>query len=727
MTQNSAQSSRLREDIVKKSLEDVDWPALKAHLDAIAFTADALTELCGHIQRFSDWIAKYPRKSFEKKRDTFWDELEAYARQHLGSAASDKVTAVRELFKLIEHGYRSILAALAKCDIGKQTPEIRASACISRACYQYHDFSQRTLRALQKAKRFEVSAGIDVRDDDGNLVSMDDVSEGLATSVNATLIMEALKNDWFDGDIVVLPSLPGVNETERYQSGATQAMALFWRHWQRLERRRRYLEGEIRTFRGGQRPPGTPAAIEAVIQYVPEKGGLSEREVYDYLANERLKDRLIQTFMEMNVETRISDRSLGIDMPASLPPDALISPEELHGGTSLSEILGYPIVNDTERPAGLRLVEWVRGYAVLKELARKCADNADATGDNLLPVFTEDELLQVLERCGLERAAAARFMKLTSLHRSSRDMFDCPLVRLAGGKVAMFAPAVISVDIAMVVLSNLSNRSEELGRKGKAFEEHIREVFKRNNIDVFAFKVKRDGETYEYDAVAVWGDYIFVFECKNRSLSGNDPGQAYYFDLEVRGQAKQASRLADALVRHPDIIEKEIGPGHVDKQVVAAVLHSLPYSRAEPIDGVYFTDASALTRFLEQRYFFIKAPHRIGQHTLLHRTALKNFWKGDKPTPDELLQALDEPFALTLLLKHLTIKPFTFAVSETELVAVTELSREPMTTKSACEAVGADPEIALQEISDVYKQAKKLRRRMEKRGKSAGKRGKNTR
>jgi hypothetical protein len=634
---------------------------------------------------------------------------------------------VRELFKLIEHGYRSILAALAKCDIGKQSPEIRASACISRACYQYHDFSNRTLLALQKMKRFEVSAGIDVRDDDGNPVSMDDLSEGLATSVNATLIMEAIKNDWFDGEIVVLPSLPPVSETERYQSGATQVMALFWRHWQRLERRRRYLEGEIRTLRGDQMPSGTPPTIEAVIQYVPEKNGLSEREVYDYLANERLKDRLIQTFLEMNVETRIGDQSVGIDAPARLPPDALISPEELHGGVSLSEILGYPIVNDTERPAGLRLVEWVRGYAVLKELGRQRAHKADATGDDLLPVFTEDELLEVLERCGLERAAAARFMELASLHRASRDMFDCPLIRLAGGKVALFAPAVLSVNIAMVVLSNLSNRTEELGRKGKAFEEHIREVFKRNNIDVFAFKVKRDGETYEYDAVAVWGDYIFVFECKNRSLSGNDPGQAYYFDLEVRGQAKQASRLADALVRYPDIVEKEIGPAHVDKQVVVAVLHSLPYSRAVPIDGVYFTDASALTRFLEQRYFFIKAPHQIQQHTILHRTALKNFWKGEKPTVDEFLQALDEPFALILLLKHLTIKPFTFAVSEAELVGVTELSRKPMTTESACKAVGANLDVALREISEVYKQAKKLRRRMEKQGKSRAKPGKTTR
>lgn len=252
----------------------------------------------------------------------------------------------------------------------------------------------------------------------------------------------------------------------------------------------------------------------------------------------------------------------------------------------------------------------------------------------------------------------------------------------------------------------------------------IRGVSRRNNIDVFAFTAKRGGQTYEYDAVAVWGDYIFVFECKNRSLSGNDPGQAYYFDLEVRGQAKQVARLADALVRYPDIIEKEIDPAHVEKKIVPCVLHSLPYSRYEPIDHVYFTDASALIRFLEQRYFFIKAPHRVGNHTLLHRTALKNLWKDEKPTADELFEALGEPFALTLGLKHLTLNPFTFAISETEQVLVTELSRKPMTTRSACEAVGADADVALREIFEVYQQTKKLRHRVEKRRKAVAKPGK---
>jgi hypothetical protein len=294
-------------------------------------------------------------------------------------------------------------------------------------------------------------------------------------------------------------------------------------------------------------------------------------------------------------------------------------------------------------------------------------------------------------------------------------MFDCPLIRLQDGNILLFAPAVADANIAMTVLSNLSNRGEQLSRKGSAFEEHIRDVFRRNNIPVFAFKATRDGEQFEYDAVVVWDDIIFVFECKNRSLSGNDPVQAYYFDLEVQSQARQAARLAEALQRYPDIVEKELGAGHVGKKIVPCVLHSLPYSRADPINGVYFTDASSLTRFLQQEYFRVKVEHKIGRATLLHRTALKKYWKGDKPTADDLMRELVEPFALNLSVDHLEMTQLDFAISSKEEVVMPELTRKPMTTRSACEAVGADADVALKEIAEVTRQARWARKKVAKR------------
>src|ERR1700746_1512166 len=118
MTQ-PVQSDRLREDLVKQALDAVDWLRLKAHLDTVTLSMDFLVEVCGHIRRCSDWIAKYPRKSFETKRDKFIAELAAYARQHLGANAAGKVTAELEVIKLVEHGYRSIMGVVAQCAIGK--------------------------------------------------------------------------------------------------------------------------------------------------------------------------------------------------------------------------------------------------------------------------------------------------------------------------------------------------------------------------------------------------------------------------------------------------------------------------------------------------------------------------------------------------------------------------------------------------------------------------------
>jgi hypothetical protein len=106
-------------------------------------------------------------------------------------------------------------------------------------------------KALNNAKELDVLAGIEFA------MTTATRFRGLAASVAMTVIMEAYKNDWFVNDVVVLPALPAVREQQRFQSGATQVAAFFGRHWQRLEKRRRFLDGEIETLKGNQKPPGT--------------------------------------------------------------------------------------------------------------------------------------------------------------------------------------------------------------------------------------------------------------------------------------------------------------------------------------------------------------------------------------------------------------------------------------------------------------------------------------
>jgi hypothetical protein len=591
-----------------------------------------LTELCGHIRRYSDLICKYPRKDFERRRTGFLDEMRAYAEVHLGAEAADEVARETALIALIEHGYRGILDVLGRCAIGQRPAAIRVSGSISRACHEYQELMSRRDKAMAESTELNLMSGLRLQDDNGQSV-----------------------------------------------------------------------------------PLGLPDQIATLIAYRPEDEGLSEREVYDYLANTRLHDRLIQTFMEMEIESGLSGQGVGIAGGAALPPAQLVSTEEAHAGVSLSEVLGYSIVEDEERPEGLRLLEWVRGYIVLKEIAKARTQDQTMHGDSYIIRLEKAELLGILQACGLKDDAAACFIALTCLHRSARDMFDCPLVRVGASGYVLFAPAVIDLNVAMVVLSNLSNRGAELGRKGKAFEHVIHEVFRKRGVPVFGFRVRRGSEEYEYDAIVPWDGYLFVFECKNRSISGNDPAQAYYFDLEVASQARQVRRLADALIAHPDIIEQEMGPEYGGLTIIPCVLHSMPYSRADDIDGVHFTDWSALTRFFDQPYFRIKVPHRVGNATLLHRTAIRKFWKGDTPTADDFLEQLRNPFQLELSMKHLDFTSVQFAVSEPEIAVTAELVRTEMTTRSVSEAVGVDADKVLQEIAAISEQAKALRSELERR------------
>ena len=211
------QSDRLREDLVKQALDAVDWPKLKAHLNSVTLSMDVLVAVCGHIRRCSDSICKYPRKSFETKRDKFITELAAYAHQHLGVNAAGKVTAELEVIKLVEHGYRSIMGVVAQCAIGKQPAAVRVSSCISRGCYDYQDLLRRRDLAVKTAKQLDLGSGLYIRDDMGNMVSADAILEGIVGSVAMTVIMEAHANQWFAGDLVVLPKLFPVGEEERFR------------------------------------------------------------------------------------------------------------------------------------------------------------------------------------------------------------------------------------------------------------------------------------------------------------------------------------------------------------------------------------------------------------------------------------------------------------------------------------------------------------------------------
>lgn len=650
---------RIRESITKDSLENLNWPLLKKHLDEIGFDKEVLVAFLGHLRRTNSLIMPYPNTTRERARDTFFREIIEYVQVMLGIEECGLVTAETSLLLQIEKVYRAILNELRNSDISKFPPEIRVASYIDRMAQQYAYVVDTTMQAMASKKEIMMPDGPLLTDDKNQPVSPDRAISALIESLTITLVMEAIINKWIDSEgYVVLPALPSVNDDLRFKAGSTELLSLFWRHWRNTEERRRFIGGDFVIYERPDLPEGTPESIRKLTIYSPD-----DEEFFDYAANRRLTDRMGQNFLEMMFESNVNEKCAGINGVVPLPPDARVSPEEVHAGVTLSELLSYSIVSDDEQPGGLRLLEWVRGYSVLKRLASN-RRSEDSSVSGLVFTVARNDLLRILINCGLEAENASRFIDLVTLSRSSRDLFDCPLIKMMDGSLLVFAPAIIPANIAQVVLSQISNLGEPLERKGKAFEQYIISFLNKNGLGAKSFKANREGNEYQYDAVFVWGDYIFLFECKNHALSHNHPIQAYYFGLELQSNAKQVIRLTTALNSYPDILKEQLGVDVTQKKIIPCVINALTYTRPGKHHGVYFTDASMLKRFFQERYFHLKTPYQIDKDVIiLHRTAMHSLWSSDTPSPDDLLQQLEDPFQLRLILGHTELGPLSMVLN----------------------------------------------------------------
>lgn len=694
----------LSERKTRDALKAMDWPGLQAELESCGLTQEALDDALGHLLRENDLIFPYPNPKKEEKRAKFISEFREYVLGALGEEAAKEVSDHADLQALVESQYRRILNKLDECDVSKLEAGVRVSACISHAAHEYDHMIRRMDELVGKSTDFGTFFQGPLAAEEDKLFHPDGVLEGIVVSLTSTLIMEAHKNKWFDADgHAVIPTLPKIGDHERYMAGSTELLAFVWRAWRKTERRLRFVGAHIEEFSASAMPEWAPKGAEAVSVFNP-----TEDEFYDYVASERLGDRFTQHFIEMHTELDVRKKVAPRGTQAALPPVAFISEEEVHAAVTLSDILSYSIADDRDAPGGLRLVEWLRGYAVLRQLAEETGYHEHGNPEVLVPVVDPDDIVERLIIAGLSDERADKFVACATLGKDSRDVFDCPLIKTDAGKYLLFAPAMLQVNLSQVVLSAISTLGETLDRKGKAFERDALSMLNAAGLEAKAFKVKRDGEEYEYDAVLPWDDYVFVFECKHHGLSQRNPERAYYFALEARSNAKQVNRLAEALRKYPDILAEKFGSDMSRRQVVPVVLNALPYSRKGQLNGVYFTDSSALGRFLKERYCHIVVHHSVSSDVRLrHRVAVHSFWSGAKPTATDLLRHLNEPFQITTVEQHTHRRATPFNIGDKEWIVAVEFERSAMNIETIAEAAKVKAGLVrsdLETVADVVRE-----------------------
>lgn len=689
----------MKERCVKEALKELSWPLIQAELTA-AIDDACFTELLGHMRRSPALIVERPDIARETRRDDFLAAFRSFA-GGLGQGFADRAAALEHNIRQIEAGYRGILDALGTSAVAVFTPAERIAGLLQTIEQLYKQIVAASERQVKRNRTF--AHAFLLQDEDGRLFNADGALTAMIEVMSMTLKMEAYGSGWFDtrGQLV-LPSLPTASEDLVRLSGVTAELANWWRRWQRTETRLRFLGGEI----VARDPASAPEGVTTVLEYRPQ----SEIEELDYIANERLNDRLTQTYLEMLTQSPLASLGRGIDNPLPIDRGNIVSDREGHAAVTLCEILAYDIMSSDERPGDLRIVEWLRGYAVLHAIAEREFQRDAAV---YLPVLDREQLLATLERCGLSAEAATVFLDRVTFRRKSWDLFDHPLIRRADGRYLLFGPAILAANLARVTLSAIANLEVQLARKGTAFEGDMRRRLKAQpGLSVYAFTAHRDGAEYEYDAIVVWGGYLFVLECKNHSLSGHDPARAYYFDLETRSHVRQVQRLVRALKAYPDILDTQIGPHAHSLQIVPCVVNSLPFSVPGGIDGVYFTDASALKKFFETRYLRQIASHGLPKNVkLIHRSALMSLWEGDAPTPQDLLRQLESPFQVALIRAHMESGLFSFGIGPTAICVSQGYARRPPTPESIAAFTGANLQVLREETRQMTRLAAAIRKK----------------
>ena len=682
----------LSETPVSEALNKLSWQLLEKHLSETGLTAHDVDKLVGLVRRSDALVLKRLNPKKQKNRDTFLENLAVHLDDKGYPKQAELVRSHAIQLNEIDGVYQSILGMLAKSVAAGLSPELRVSALLDRSNREYIDLLKQMYQHTTAGGVFDPGK-VTMKGEGGSEYNPEAVHELLLTTLASTLGMEAHIHGWYDdNDVLLLPALPTPTDQDRFAVGSVQVLAAAWRHWQFSERRHRYLGAPLAQTRNLE-----PAWVKHGVKRLWGSRPLDDNlELYSYVSNARLAERLLQHFTAVITDVRYQKSVSGTEGKVNLLPNQAVSLHEIHGASSLSQLLSGEITDDQSEYAGLTLAEWVRGYSVLQNVADKALLHSDA--DRLTIRLSNAELVQLLQRLGLQGGKAQVFIGHATYRKASRDLFDQPLIKMQDGGYLLLAISAATSSIPNIILSTLGMLEVNLDGRGKRFEKRMIELLGKHGIKAKNIICDRGGETYDYDVAFVWGDYLFLFECKSRGLSGGDPARIYFFSLGVRQVVKQVTRLAEGLKQYPDILSAYF-PEAVDKQVVHCVVNSLPYAMFSEEDTFHFADEGGIVRFFQQSEIGPRSISReAGLGPIDPASAVALLWDGPKPTPEDFLRHLRTPFQLANIVSHLELMPIQIRVGEEEALQVEYFLRTDWTADSQREAAqqagyrtGGDP------------------------------------
>ncbi|HET9743819.1 MAG TPA: hypothetical protein VFQ00_13805 [Terriglobales bacterium] len=581
-------------------------------------------------------ILRHTTEKEKEARDIFRKELATLVAE---SGTLEDVTALTEHVReamLIEMAFSQILAELKRAEISSLSPAEQVWAVLDRAVTEYTILSDRAFRP--PAKKDDIicldALGPTLTTESGQEFRVDAASNSIASFLCNTILMLAYQNCWLGGERLVLPARVPSDDERQFKAGTHAYFATAWDLLLESSERLRFYGGCLQ-----------PIKEETATENSYILGFELELDSEMYISIARLRQRQLQLQWAFE-ERRLLPEAVFTDSrenQVSLPPLGYVSMDELLTVMLLDGVHHYPVESD-ELFGGLSLLEWLRGYAVMKRSF--CPKLPLKAGEGLLKI-EESALSKALQNGGLSALKAEVFIKSTVFGRNKKDLWDAPLLQAEDG-LYLIGAVFSSADLLQVVISQISSLGIQVRAKGNRFEKEVLDLFTSSGIKARTFEYEIEGTKYQCDVAVIWDGILFVFECKNYLLPSASAAQEYYFVESMKEAADQANRVRGHLNSNPEIVRRHFGENASYRTAYAVVLNAMPFCRSADSEGVFFYHFSALCRFLRSGDVSINQPGIQERAGFRIQHKIHKLWRGSRPCADDLIAQLSDPIQLLI-------------------------------------------------------------------------------
>ncbi|MDP9524052.1 hypothetical protein [Pseudomonas putida] len=594
------------------------------------------------------------------KRDKFYTALLQAPELAEHAEALTYANEVLEEIAKIERCFDQIRDSLPQCAISEHSKEIQFWSHIERASAQLKDLQASATLALEETLKHPITSIPEmmiIKGPEGQDVNVDAALSTIITSLTLTLKMLAHQHRWYVNEKVIGPERVVVTDEHTFKAGSVEMYAQSWNSLEDIAHRTLSFGGEIKTMEEAGVPEGafpdsfyTKFTERLVFHREP-----SLEEKLDFLANRRMHAWLYNSTATLMLGTNLHKAVMreGEKIPR-LSDYRFISIEEAITLTALLEYLSFDIISDKTLYHGLTMREWLRGYASLHLIIGLKAEETP------LATYGLAELEQHFRDYDIPESRIPTLIDHLTFGRNSRDLYDSPLIRYQGDKFVVLTEAFKASNLPTVILSRLSSLETQFDQKGKGFEKKVVEFLKGCGHNCKTTDFSYEGAPYEYDALLLLDDTLFLIECKNRTLSGNHAVSARRYANFVGDTVEQIKRLEAGLNARPDVVQSLFGRKLADLTIVPVILNSLTYS-SPALNGVYNTDYSAFSKFFKDKAITASA-YQDGKR--IEKKVLHQLWEGERPTAAEFVKYLSQPPQLTNLARHFTYNKYTHPTSE---------------------------------------------------------------